>query len=212
MSDVNEEVVQHEIAVEQIQNIEESPVKADSPIAESKFVTVIDKIKRDIINDAQKNNPNFVQNVTNKVQNVIVKNLEVEEKLADFEKQKIELSGEKVDTAKQQNALTANENIWTNKEKCREYHYNGVKPIMKFVDIDEALNLPLLYFLTVVLFPFFLFAKFIKGTFGALLTGASDNSRSKAVKGFLWTILAIVILLIILAIIYLFLKWQGLIH
>ena len=82
---------------------------------------------------------------------------------------------------------------------------------MRFVGIEEPLNLFLLYLLTLVLCPFFLLSKLLKGTVGALIAGASDGDRPKAVKGFLWTLIAIIAVMAIAAVVYLFLKWQGLI-
>ena len=39
------------------------------------------------------------------------------------------------------------ENAWSNKEKRREYHFNGVKAILMFVGIKEPMNLVILYIL-----------------------------------------------------------------
>ena len=82
---------------------------------------------------------------------------------------------------------------------------------MRFVGIEEPLNLFLLYLLTLVLCPFFLLSKLLKGTVGALIAGACDEDRPKAVKGFLWTLIAIIAVMAIAAVVYLFLTWQGLI-
>ena len=42
-----------------------------------------------------------------------------------------------------------------------------------------------------------------------LISGASDGSRGKAAKGFLWTITCVFVLLALVCLVYLFLKSQG---
>lgn len=101
------------------------------------------------------------------------------------------------------------EGKWENRNKRRQYHYNGVKPIMNFVGINEPLNLPLLYILTIVIVPFFLIVKVLRGTIGALISGAVDERRPKSVKVFLWAVAAVIVALAVAGIVFLFLNWQN---
>jgi len=103
------------------------------------------------------------------------------------------------------------EDKWTNKQKQREFHYAGVRPIMEFVGIKTPMNIALLYFLTMFLLPFFLFAKLWKGTIGALIVGAEDSDRPKAVRGFLYTLLAVIAVGTIALVAYLVLGWLNII-
>ncbi|MEG1608555.1 MAG: hypothetical protein RR348_01670, partial [Clostridia bacterium] len=56
--------------------------------------------------------------------------------------------------------------------------------------------------LVIVILPFFLIGKLYTATVGNLLCGINDKERSKSVKGFLWTILAIIITAIVALLAY----------
>ena len=182
------------------------------PVQTTQFGSAMEQVKLNVLAEASAEDEQFVNKVKGTLKRAAVKHTEVEEKRADFEKQKVDFASEVLQTEQQKNEHRAIEDKWANRERKRQYHYNGVKPIMMFVNIKDPLNLFLLYLLTFVLTPFFLLSKLIKGTIGALIAGASDGDRPKAVKGFLWTLVAVIAMLIITAVIYLFLKWQGLIY
>lgn len=181
------------------------------PVPETQFGAVMEQVKLNVLAEASAEDEQFVDKVKSTLKKAAVKHTEVEEKRADFEKQKVDFASEVLQTEQQKNEHRAIEDKWANRERKRQYHYNGVKPIMHFVGIEEPLNLFLLYLLTLVLSPFFLLSKLLKGTVGALIAGASDGDRPKAVKGFLWTLIAIIAVMAIAAVVYLFLTWQGLI-
>lgn len=182
-----------------------------APTVSTKFGEAMEGVKLNVLSEAGAEDKEFVDKVKKTLKSAAVKNTEIEEKKADFEKQKVDFASEVLSTEQQKNTHRAIEDKWANREKRRRYHYNGVKPIMMFVDITEPLNLFLLYTLTVLLAPFFLLSKFLKGTIGALIAGASDSDRPKAVKGFLWTLLGVFTLLVIAVLVYLFLEWRGLV-
>lgn len=186
-----------------------TPTQVKQP--NTQFGAAMEQVKLNVLADASVEDEQFVDKVKKTLKSAAVKHTEVEEKRADFEKQKVKFASEVLQTEQQKNEHRAIEDKWANRERKRQYHYNGVKPIMKFVGIEEPLNLFLLYLLTCVLSPFFLLSKLLKGTLGALIAGACDEDRPRAVKGFLWTLIAIIAVLIIAIVIYLFLKWQGLI-
>lgn len=195
---------------EVIENLPDtSPLQVSAP--ETQFGTAMEQVKLNVLAEASAEDNQFVDKVKSTLKKAAVKHTEVEEKRADFEKQKVDFASEILQTEQQKNEHRAIEDKWSNRERKRQYHYNGVKPIMRFVDIEEPLNLFLLYLLTFVLSPFFLFSKLLKGTVGALIAGASDGDRPKAVKGFLWTLIAIIAVMAIAVVVYLFLTWQGLI-
>lgn len=186
-----------------------SPLQVSAP--ETQFGAAMEQVKLNVLAEASAEDEQFVDKVKSTLKKAAVKHTEVEEKRADFEKQKVDFASEVLQTEQQKNEHRAIEDKWANRERKRQYHYNGVKPIMRFVGIEEPLNLFLLYLLTLVLSPFFLLSKLLKGTVGALIAGASDGDRPKAVKGFLWTLIAIIAVMAIAAVVYLFLTWQGLI-
>lgn len=175
------------------------------------FTDRMDDVKLKILQDASISDEKFVKTIKDNVKEAAVVNTEVEREREAFAKQSVQYEREKLSTKQQKNTIEATEDKWANREKRREFHYNGVKPIMEFVGISKPMNLLLLYFLTAVLIWFFLLAKLWRGTIGALIAGAEDANRPKTVKGLLWTLLAVVVIGILAGLVYLFLKWQGII-
>lgn len=173
------------------------------------FKSKMDEVKLQILKDASIDDKKFEKTIKENVKDAAVKHTQVEVEKATLAKQNVQYEQELLNTKQQENAIAATEDKWQNKEKQRQFHFNGVKPIMSFVGITEPMNLFFLYFLTVVLLPFFLFSKLWKGTVGALVAGASDSDRPKAVKGFIWTLVGILSVCILAALVYLFCKWQG---
>lgn len=177
----------------------------------SQFATRMDDVKVDILREASAEDKKFVDTLKRNLKDAAVKHTEVEQGKADYAKQQVAYESEKLNTAQEENEHKAKENKWDNKIKRREFHFNGVKPIMEFIGIKQPMNLFLLYFLSAIMVWFFLLAKLFKGTIGALIAGAEDSNRPKSVKGFLWTLIAIIAVGALSAIIYLFLKWQAII-
>lgn len=177
----------------------------------SAFADKMDDVKVNVLEQAREEDKKFVETVKENLKDAAVKHTEVEKEKAKFAEQKVKYEEEKLDTKQKRNEQQQLEDKWENRRKRRQYHYDGVKPIMTFVGIENPLNLFLLYFLTLILVWFFLAAKLFQGTIGALISGASDGNRTKAAKGFIWTVLGVFTLFIVGAIVYLFLKWQGII-
>lgn len=175
------------------------------------FTDRMDDVKLKILQDASASDEKFVKTIKDNVKEAAVVNTEVEREREAFAKQSVQYEREKLSTKQQKNTIEATEDKWANREKRREFHYNGVKPIMEFVGISKPMNLALLYFLSFILVWFFLLSKLWRGTIGALIAGAEDANRPKTVKGFLWTLLGLVSLGVLAALVYLFLKWQGII-
>lgn len=199
--------------VSQPRDISTTEIKQEdgfSPIS-SEFAKRMDEVKVQVLENASNEDEKFVKTVKENLKDAAVKHTEVEQKKAEFVKQKVQFEQEKLETKQKENVHQQQEDKWANRQKRRQYHYDGVKPIMQFVGIETPMNLLLLYFLTLVLVWFFLIGKLLKGTIGALLAGASDANRPKAVKGFLWTLLAFIAVIIIAMVVYLFLRWQGII-
>lgn len=199
--------------VSQPRDISTTEIKQEdgfSPIS-SEFAKRMDDVKVQVLENASNEDEKFVKTVKENLKDAAVKHTEVEQKKAEFVKQKVQFEQEKLETKQKENVHQQQEDKWANRQKRRQYHYDGVKPIMQFVGIETPMNLLLLYFLTLVLVWFFLISKLLKGTIGALIAGASDADRPKAVKGFLWTLLAIFTVIIIAMAVYLFLCWQEII-
>lgn len=178
---------------------------------QTQFNEAVDTAKLNILKEASATDEKFVQEVKENVKDATLKLMEVEKEKAELERQNVLYHQELKDKDRQINEYQQKENYWDNRQKRRQYHYNGVKPIMEFVGIKEPMNLVVLYFLTIILTPFFLIGKFVRGTFGVLIAGASSDERPKSVKAVLWTLLAVLCACIVAGTIYLFLKWQHII-
>ena len=175
----------------------------------TQFSKKMEDVKQNILVNASAEDDKFVETVKKNVKEAAVKLTEVEKGKANLQQQKIEYESDKITTKQKQEEHTQHADKWEDKRKKRQYHYDGVKPIMEFVGIEQPMNLFFLYALAILLSPLFLIAKLCKGTFGALLAGANDKDRSKAAKGFLWTLLCVFSLLVLICVVYLFLKTQG---
>lgn len=206
-----EEMIKQSKSTELTPQVEAKTSTLTAP-AETEFSKRMEVVKQNVLARASVEDTEFVKKVTETLKSAAVKNVEVEENKAELEKQKVEFQSEILETGQEKNKHIAKENKWENKEKRRLYAYNGVKPVMLFVGVNEPLNLPMLVILTVILTPFFLLSKLLKGTIGALISGACDQDRPKAVKGFLWTLIGVIAVMAILVVIYFFLKWQRLIY
>jgi hypothetical protein len=175
------------------------------------FTEAVDEAKINVLKDASVTDKKFNEDFKSKLKEATLKLAEVEREKANLEKQNIEYHQEILETKQLLNEQKQAEDKWTNKQRQREFHYAGVRPIMEFVGIKTPMNIALVYFLTIFLLPFFLFAKLWKGTIGALIVGAEDSDRPKAVRGFLYTLLAIVAVGIIALVTYLALGWLNII-
>ena len=179
--------------------------------AANTFTQAVDTAKINVLQEASVNDKKFTDDFKGKLKEATLKLAEVEREKAILEKQNIEYHQEILETQQLLNEQKQAEDKWTNKQKQREFHFAGVRPIMEFVGIKQPMNIVLLYALTMFLLPFFLFAKLWKGTIGALIVGAEDSDRPKAVRGFLYTLLAIVAVGIIALVTYLALGWLNVI-
>jgi len=171
------------------------------------FSKAVDTAKLNVLDKAQKNDTKFVQKITDELKEAAVKLAEVEKSKGELEKQNVEYAKELLDTQQKLNEQKQDEDKWANKQKRREYHYDGVKPIMEFVGIKTPMNLFFLYLFTVLLFLPFLGDKLIRGTIGALIVGATDGDRPKSAKAFMWTLLAVFTAAILIVVGYLGYQW-----
>ena len=187
-------IAEKEKAVPMVMKAEEKATPVLSNVTESTdFTKAIDAAKIRVVEDASVNDEHFVKDFEKKLKDATLKLAEVEEEKARLEEQNIKYHQELLKTEQELNEHTQAENLWENRQKKREYHYNGLKPIMLFVGIKDPMNVPLMYFLGTVLLPFYLIAKLFKGTIGMLLAGAADSDRPKEVKGFCCTMLALIV-------------------
>ena len=193
--------------------VEEKPEKQDVLVRNvteaTEFTKTLDEAKIHTVKEAAATDEKFVKDFTENVKQSALTSAQVEQEKQQLEKQNVQYAREKLATQQMQNAKEQQVNEWDRKRQRRQFHYDGVKPIMEFVGIKTPMWLPLLYFLTVIILPFYLIAKLFKATFGALLAGAADDDRPKAVKGFLWTVLGLTVAFIVTVGILAVLQWLG---
>lgn len=203
------EVIEPTVQPLQVDAMPNQTVDTNVVNIQTQFSKKMDEVKENVLVDAAETDNQFVETIKKNVKETAVKLTEVEHNKAEYQGQQVDYEKEKLETKQKKNIHEQAEDKWVNRQKRRQYHYDGVKPIMKFVKIDDPMNLFCLYFLTVILIIPFLIGKFIRGTFGALVAGASDSNRGRTARGFLWTITCVFATLVLICLVYLFLKWQG---
>lgn len=176
---------------------------------QTQFENKMEEVKLNVLKEASIEDNKFVDTIKENLKKAAIKNTEIEQNKAELQNKQVESEKKKTDKEIQQTEHKIREDKWENREKWRRYVYNGVKPIMNFVGIDEPMSILMTCIFTILLFIPFLIAKFWNGTIGALILGACDKDRSKAMKGFIWTVLAIALLFGLICLVVLFLKTQG---
>lgn len=175
----------------------------------STFEDKMNDVKKDILINASTTDQQFVETIKENVKSTAVTYTEVEQGKANLQKQEQKYQSELLNTKQQKNQHNQVEDKWDNLRKKRQFAYDGVAPIMKFGGIDEPMNLFFLYLFAIFLTPIYIITKFVRCTFGVLLAGACDNSRSKSAKGFLWTLLCVFATIILAVIIYILFKLRN---
>lgn len=202
-------MIEEDKELEEVSKNLPNKVDENQPKMVTEFSNSMDKVKQNILAQASVEDDKFIDTIKENVKHAATKLTEVEKGKAEYQVQQVDYEKEKLDTKQKKNINEQKSDDWTIKQRRRQFHFDGVKPIMNFVGITEPMNLFFLYFLAIVLTPLFLIAKIFKGSIGALIAGAQDSNRSKSAKGFLWTMACLLSVLILICLVYLFLKTQG---
>ena len=174
----------------------------------TEFSEAVDRGKINILNEAYTNDKKFQDDLKKELKEATLKAAQLEQEKQSLEKQNVKYAQELLETQQKLNQNKQAEDKWENKQKSRQFHYNGVKDIMLFVGIKEPMNIFLLYIFVIVLFIPFFASKLVKGTFGALISGGENGKdRPKEVKGFLYTLFAILCLIVVFVGCYLLVDW-----
>ena len=179
----------------------------DIELRRSDFAKQMDAVKGEVLDDAKKNDEVFQETVGKNLREAAVKHTIVEQKKANLEEEVVEYQRTVVGTAQQQEEHQQESDVWKHKRERRQFVVDGVKPIMNFAGIVEPANIGLMIFLTIFLLPWFLLNKLWKSTVVALFAGAQDENRSKVAKGFIWTVIGLLIAFAGIVVIYCFCKW-----
>ena len=210
--DIKDEELENELKKRNSNNESISSSQEIIPkFAKTQFATQMEGVKEQLLDVAKKEDDNFVEVVTHNLKQAAISNSQVELEKQELEKSQVQTEQKKEERAQTQVEHRKQEDIWENRRKKRQYHYDGVKPIMSSVGINEPMNLLILYGLTFILVWFFLIGKLWSATIGALICGATDGNRPKAMKGFIWTVLGLLLVLVVAGGVYLFLEWKNII-
>ena len=209
LSEIKEEILRRKNSQQKTEGfasaVIDPQVNMVAPVtAPSDFTNVLDSAKIKAVQDASVNDPKFIKDFTKQIKESAKKSAQVEQEKQKYEEQNVQYAQEKLGTQQKVNE-------WERKSRRRQYHYDGVKPIMEFVGIKTPMNLLFLYLFAIILIAPFLASKLFKGTFGVLLAGAETDNRPKAVKGFLYTLLAVIITGAVVLGAYLILGWLSII-
>ena len=196
-----------------IQQVQNQAVQTVQPVHQEfmgdRFAQSMENVKINVLADASVEDKNFVKDVKDNLKKAAIKHTEIEKDKAAYVEQRVKAESEKLSKDQAKNKHEMAEDRWANKQKKRQYVYDGVKPIMKFVGIDEPMSVLLTILFTVVLIGFFLVAKLLNGTVGILIDTVRNDKSDKAMKVIAWTVLIILMLFALFIAIYLFLKSQG---
>lgn len=171
--------------------------KIDNITKSTKFSDVVDDAKINIIKEASANDEKFVADLKNKLKEAATEAAELEKDKQTLERKNLELEENYIKTKTELEQQTQSQNKWTNKEKAREYHYNGLKDIMLFLHINNPMCIPLMYIFAVIGSPLYLVWTLILSPIGTLICGTKDNERPKSVKGAIYTILCLALVILV---------------
>lgn len=197
-----DEILEQRKEAKELAKVEEKQHEVVQPkFEQTNFGKKMDDVKQTILAEAAANDDEFVTTVKENLKDAAITATEVEQEKQKLEKQQVNAEQEKLGRTQKQIEHGVAEDKWLNRQKRRQYHYDGVKPIMDFVGIESPMNEVVLYLITVLIFPIFFLDKMFKGTIGALLFGACDGNRPKQMRGFMWTMLGILMVVVVIAII-----------
>ena len=175
------------------------------------FSDVIDNAKIETIKRASAEDDKFNEDFKNELKQAVLKSAQLEKEKQELEKKNIELQQNYIKTKNELENQIQSVNKWDNKQKAREYHYNGLKDIMLFVHINNPMCVPLMYIFAFLISPIYLVWTLILAPIGTLIAGTKDQERPKLVKGAIYTILCIALVLVLAILFYAcghyWLKW-----
>ena len=178
--------------------IDKPQTKLESLTASTKFTEKIDDAKLSVIQEASINDPKFVEDFKNKLKEATLKSAELEKQKQELENQYIVLQQEYITTKKELEKQQQQEHKWSNKEKARVYHYNGLKDFMQFLGIQSPGCVPLMYILAVAISPLYLLWTLLLSPIWTLIVGKNAKDRPMAVKGAIWTLSLIFCLILVI--------------
>lgn len=166
------------------------------------FTNAIDTAKIETIKRASAEDDKFNEDFKAELKQAVLKSAQLEKEKQELEKKNIELQQNYIKTKNELETQTQSVNKWENKQKARQYHYDGLKDIMLFLHINNPMCIPLMYIFAILASPIYLVWTLILAPLGTLIAGTKDQERPKLVKGAIYTILCVALVAIIVLLFY----------
>ena len=166
------------------------------------FTNAIDTAKIETIKRASAEDDKFNEDFKAELKQAVLKSAQLEKEKQELEKKNIELQQNYIKTKNELETQTQSVNKWENKQKARQYHYDGLKDIMLFLHINNPMCIPLMYIFAILASPIYLVWTLILAPLGTLIAGTKDQERPKLVKGAIYTILCVALVAVIVLIFY----------
>lgn len=161
----------------------------------TEFTNAVDEAKLNLVKKASAEDDKFVEELTKDLKDAVKKSAQLEKEKQELEIENIALEQNYIQTKNELESQKQKVNKWENKQKAREYHYNGLKDIMEFIHINNPMCIPLMYLFAVIISPIYILWTVILCPLGTLIAGTKDNNRPKLVKGAIYTILLIALVM-----------------
>ena len=168
----------------------------------TEFTNAIDTAKIETIKRASAEDDKFNEDFKAELKQAVLKSAQLEKEKQELEKKNIELQQNYIKTKNELETQTQSVNKWENKQKARQYHYDGLKDIMLFLHINNPMCIPLMYIFAILASPIYLVWTLILAPLGTLIAGTKDQERPKLVKGAIYTILCVALVAIIVLLFY----------
>ena len=161
---------------------------------ETQFSKMMDEAKQTIMKEASAEDEKFIQALKNEIKEAGLKSAQLEKEKQELEIENIALEQNYIQTKNELESQKQKVNKWENKQKAREYHYNGLKDIMEFIHINNPMCIPLMYLFAFIISPIYILWTIFLCPLGTLIAGTKDNNRPKLVKGAIYTILLVALI------------------
>lgn len=200
LQEIKSELEQQKKESLEIQKAEGKPIS--NLTQATAFTNAIDTAKIDTIKRASAEDDKFNEDFKAELKQAVLKSAQLEKEKQELEKKNIELQQNYIKTKNELETQTQSVNKWENKQKARQYHYDGLKDIMLFLHINNPMCIPLMYIFAILASPIYLVWTLILAPLGTLIAGTKDQERPKLVKGAIYTILCVALVAIIVLLFY----------
>ena len=178
---------------------------------ETAFTQMMDEAKMNIMREASAEDQKFIDALKSEIKQAGLKSAQLEKEKQELEIENIALEQNYIQTKNELESQKQKVNKWENKQKARQYHYEGLKDIMLFIHINNPMCIPLMYLFAIIISPIYILWTVLLCPLGTLIAGTKDNERPKLVKGAIYTILLVALVVAVVlggySVMHYWLKW-----